>query len=47
MQYESTNLTVTAIMWGRQEKDTVCQNNQTEIKKIHMNYEVKAVDLAS
>ena len=45
MQYDATDLTVPAVMWGKQMEDTARTNYETEMKKIHMNFNVKAVGL--
>ena len=45
MQYDATDLTVPAVMWGKQMEDTARKNYETEMKKIHMNFNVKAVGL--
>lgn len=45
MQYESTDLTVPTVQLERQMEDAACQCYHTEIKKIHMNFNLKALSL--
>lgn len=45
MQYDANELTVPAVMWGRQMEDTARQCYVTEMRKTHTNFNLKAVGL--
>lgn len=45
MQYDTKELTVPAVMWGRQMEDTARQCYETEMRKTRTNVNLKAVGL--
>jgi len=47
MQYDTKELTVPAVMWGRQMEDTARQCYETEMRNTHTNVNLKAVGLTT